>query len=199
MYINMLYRGIYRSLYTPASKLEFKKGRCLLLKDMKLERLVALNVSSMFAAPMVVLWGLKYKAYSILSAVLWPALPFFLYNMYLSPLVRSSVNGILLHNDGKTLTLRICCDTELQTYKIEELKFSKPEPQSRTLKAFSKVITLPNKEILFIPKIAEILHEDVFDKIMEGEEIFIEDNDKEEKEEKDEKDEKDENDSEKNE
>lgn len=189
----MLYRGIYRSLYTPASKLEFKKGKCLLLKDMKIERVVALNVSSMFAAPMLVLWGLKYKAHSILSTVLWPAFPFFIYNTFLSLLARSTVNGILLHKDGKTITLRICCNTEFKTYKIEELKFSKPEPQYRTLIAFSKVITLPNKEILYIPKIAEILHEDVFEKIMEGEDIYIEENEKDEKDES-----KDEDDSEKN-
>ncbi|OMJ82359.1 hypothetical protein SteCoe_16960 [Stentor coeruleus] len=175
----MFIRGLYRCLYTPASKLEFKKGKCLLLKDQQIDRAVSINIISMFTAPILVFWGLKYKVYSTLSILFWPAFPFFIYNILLSTFIKNTVNGILLHNDGKTLTFRLCFDTEFKTFKIEELKFSDIQPEFRALIAFKKVVTLPNKEIMFIPKVAKIFHQDVFEKIMEGEEIYIQEKDQE--------------------
>ncbi|OMJ84143.1 hypothetical protein SteCoe_14767 [Stentor coeruleus] len=183
----MLNRVIYRYLHVPTSKLEFKKGMCWVLKDEKIERAISMNIGSAFVAPMIVLFGLKFKAYSILSAVAFPAFPFIISNYLFYSMAKSVVNEILLHNDGKTVTLRTCCSAELQIFKIEELKFS--DPGNKFLGAFYKAITLPDNEVLFIPKIAEILHKDVLEKIMEGEEIHIDENDKEDKEDKEDKDE----------
>lgn len=178
MFIKMISRSLARLLYTPASKLQFKNGRCLLLKENTVEPFMTTNSLVTIAAPLLTFWALEFKAKSALTTAIWSSLPFLMTSILLSPFFSRTINALYLHKDGKQVSLKTCFNSKNQyTFNISDLKFMKLDVPQKSLLG---TVDLPTDETLFFIKSSKIIYEDVFYKIMEGEEINVDDSENQE-------------------
>ncbi|OMJ80564.1 hypothetical protein SteCoe_19161 [Stentor coeruleus] len=174
----MISRNLSRLLYTPANKLQFKDGRCLVMKESNIEPFMTTNSLATIAAPLQIFWALEFNPKNALTTVILSCLPFLMINILLSPFFSRTINALYLHKDGKQVSLKLCFNPKkLYTFNISELKFIKIDAPQKSLLG---TVDLPTEETLFFIKSSKIYYEDVFYKIMEGEEINVDDSENQE-------------------
>jgi hypothetical protein len=169
----MIKRVIRAFAYRPTEPLVFKEGKCELFEEKKLCQIESLLKFNLVAVPATVFFALGPHSSGLVMNVFTASIPLICYLFIFMPAFSRGVKQMHLMEDGKSISIAtILNKTKFQTVMIKDIKpLDTKVPLAEEL--FYKPILNESGEVFLISKASEFKHKDVVEKILEGEEIDV--------------------------